>query len=395
MEKNYIVAACRTAVGKSKKGSAIAHIRPDDLMAAVLKEVVKRSGIPAERFQDCIIGCAFPEAEAGMNVGRLALLIAGLPDTIPGETVNRFCSSGLDTMAILGAKIESDMLDIGIAGGVESMSIIPMGGNKLLPNPTLVKENPRAYTSMGQCADNVANDFGITREECDRWALRSNQRAVQAIKEGKFKEEIVPLEVKRPDGTTFIFDTDEGPRADTSLEALAKLKLAFQGPMGKGVTTAGNASQTSCGAAAVVMVSEEALKEFNLKPLAKLRGYAVGAGDPGYLGPAQIPAILEAIKQAGITLQDIGLIECNEAFASQTLYVLRELEKLGIPREKLEEITNVNGGAIALGHPLGCTGTKLACTLIYEMRRRGVKWGLETMCIGGGMGAAGVFELCE
>ncbi len=388
MEKAYIVAACRTAVGKSKKGSAIAHVRPDDLLAAVLKEVVKRSGIPAERFQDCIIGCAFPEAEAGMNVGRIGLLIAGLPDTISGETVNRFCSSGLDTMAILSSKIECDMIDVGIAGGVESMSIIPMGGNKTCPNPRLIRENPRAYTSMGQCADNVANDFGITREECDQWALRSNQLAVKAIQEGKFKEEIVPLEVKGLDGKTFIFDTDEGPRADTTLEALSKLKLAFQGPMGKGVTTAGNASQTSCGAAATVIVSEDIVKEFNLKPLARLRGYAVGAGDPGYLGPAQIPAIHEALRQAGITLDDIGLVECNEAFASQTLYVIKTL---GLN----PDIVNVNGGAIALGHPLGCTGTKLACTLIYEMRRRGVKWGLETMCIGGGMGAAGVFELCE
>lgn len=388
MEKAYIVAACRTAVGKSKKGSAIAHVRPDDLLAAVLKEVVKRSGIPAERFQDCIIGCAFPEAEAGMNVGRIGLLIAGLPDTISGETVNRFCSSGLDTMAILSSKIECNMVDVGIAGGVESMSVIPMGGNKTCPNPRLIRANPRAYTSMGQCADNVANDFGITREECDQWALRSNQLAVKAIKEGKFKEEIVPIEVKGLDGKTFIFDTDEGPRPDTTLEGLAKLKLAFQGPAGKGVTTAGNASQTSCGAAATVIVSEDIVKEFNLKPLARLRGYAVGAGDPGYLGPAQIPAIQEACRQAGIKLEDIGLIECNEAFASQTLYVIKTL---GLNTD----IINVNGSAIALGHPLGCTGAKLACTLIYEMRRRGVKWGLETMCIGGGMGAAGVFELCE
>jgi len=388
MEKSYIVAACRTAVGKSKKGSAIAHVRPDDLLAAVLKEVVKRSGIPAERFQDCIIGCAFPEAEAGMNVGRIGLLVAGLPDTISGETVNRFCSSGLDTMSILATKIECDMLDIGIAGGVESMSVIPMGGNKICPNPHLIRKNPRAYTSMGQCADNVANDFGITREECDQWGFRSNQLALKAIQEGKFKEEIVPIEVKGLDGKTFIFDTDEGPRPDTTLEGLAKLKLAFQGPAGKGVTTAGNASQTSCGAAATVIVSEDVVKEFNLKPLAKLRGYAVGAGDPGYLGPAQIPAIQEACRQAGITIDDIGLVECNEAFASQTLYVIKTL---GLN----PDIVNVNGGAIALGHPLGCTGAKLACTLLYEMRRRGVKWGLETMCIGGGMGAAGVFELCE
>jgi acetyl-CoA acyltransferase len=387
MDKAYVVAAVRTAVGKSRKGSAIAHVRPDDLGAAVLKEVVKRSGIPAERLQDCIMGSAFPEAEAGMNVGRIALMAAGLPDTIPGETVNRFCSSGLDTMAILSAKIEAGLLDCGIAGGLESMSVIPMGGNKTCPNPTLVKNNPRAYTSMGQCADNVANEYGITREECDQWALRSNQLAAKAIKEGKFKDEIVPLEVSLGGGKTFIFDTDEGPRADTTIEGLAKLKPAFAGPGAKGVQTAGNSSQTSCGAAATVIASEAIVKEFGLKPLAKLRGYAVGAGDPGYLGPAQIPAIEQALKQAGITIKDIGLVECNEAFAAQTLYVIKTM---GID----PEIVNVNGNAIALGHPLGCTGAKLAATLLYEMKRRGVKWGLETMCIGGGMGGAGVFELC-
>jgi acetyl-CoA acyltransferase len=263
-----------------------------------------------------------------------------------------------------------------------------MGGNKTCPNPGLIEANPRAYTGMGQCADNVANDFGITREECDQWAVASNQRAAAAIAEGKFKEQIVPLQVKAPGGRSYVFDTDEGPRADTTLEGLAGLRLAFAGPGGKGVSTAGNSSQTSCGAAATILVSGEYLKKHNLKPLAKLRGYAVGAGDPGYLGPAQIPAIHDACKQAGIEVKDIGLIECNEAFASQTLYVVKEL---GLD----PAIVNVNGGAIALGHPLGCTGAKLATQLIYEMKARGVKWGLETMCIGGGMGAAGVFELCD
>ena len=388
MENVYVVAAVRTAVGKSKAGSAISHVRPDDLAATVLKEVVARAGIPAEEIQDCIMGCAFPEAEAGMNVGRIALLAAGLPDTIPGETVNRFCSSGLDTMAIAGAKIEIGMIDCAIAGGLESMSVIPMGGNKTCPNPGLIEANPRAYTGMGQCADNVANDFGITREECDQWAVASNQRAAAAIAEGKFKEQIVPLQVKAPGGRSYVFDTDEGPRADTTLEGLAGLRLAFAGPGGKGVSTAGNSSQTSCGAAATILVSGEYLKKHNLKPLAKLRGYAVGAGDPGYLGPAQIPAILDACKQAGIEVKDIGLVECNEAFAAQTLYVVKEL---GLD----PAIVNVNGGAIALGHPLGCTGAKLATQLIYEMKARGVKWGLETMCIGGGMGGAGIFELCD
>jgi len=387
MENAYVVAIVRTPVGRSKNG-VISHLRPDDMAAVAIKAAADRSGIPYERFQDCVIGCAFPEAESGMNVGRIALLASGLPDTIPGVTINRYCSSGLETMVTVGAKIEAGLLDVAIAGGTESMSIIPMGGNKPLPNPKLTKENPRAYTSMGQCADNVARDFNITREECDRWAYRSHMRAIAAIKEGRFKDEIVPLEVEKPDGTKFLFDTDEGPRPETTLEALAKLKPAFAASPALGVATAGNSSQTSCGAAAAVLAGEAVIKELGLKPLARLRGYAVGAGDPGYLGPAQVPAIHEACRQAGISIQDIGLVECNEAFASQTIYVVREL---GLD----EEIVNVNGGAIALGHPLGCTGTKLAATLIYEMRRRGVKWGLETMCIGGGMGAAGVFELCE
>lgn len=388
MDKVYVVSAVRTAVGKSKAGSAIAHVRPDDMAAVVIREAVKRSGIPADRIQDVVLGCAFPEAEAGMNVGRIALLAAGLPDTVPGATINRFCSSGLETMASLGAKIEVGMLDCGVAGGTESMSLIPMGGNKTCPNPSLVRSNPRSYTGMGQCADNVARDFNITREDCDKWGYQSNMRAVAAIKEGKFKTQIVPLEVKGLDGSTYVFDTDEGPRADTTLEGLAKLKPAFAASPKLGVHTAGNSSQTSCGAAATVLVSERMLKDMGLKPLARLRGYAVGAGDPGYLGPAQVPAINDALKQAGITVADLGLVECNEAFAAQTLYVVREL---GLD----PSIVNVNGGAIALGHPLGCTGAKLATQLIYEMKARGVKWGLETMCIGGGMGAAGVFELCE
>ncbi len=388
MEKAYVISAVRTAVGKSKTGSAIAHVRPDDLGAAAIAEAFKRAGIPAERIGDCVMGCAFPEAEAGMNTGRIALLAAGLPDTIPGETVNRFCSSGLEAMNTAAMRLELGIYDAAIAGGLESMSVIPIGGNKTCPHPGLTKTNPRAYTGMGQCSDNVAKDFGITREECDRWAARSHERAIAAIEKGLFKEEIVPLEVKGPDGKTFIFDTDEGPRADTTLEGLAKLRPAFAASPKLGVTTAGNSSQTSCGGAATVMASESLVKELGLKPLARLRGYAVAAGDPGYLGPPQVPAIEEACRQAGITVADIGLIECNEAFAAQTLYVVK---KLNLD----EEIVNVNGGAIALGHPLGCTGAKLATQLIHEMRRRGVKWGLETMCIGGGMGAAGVFELCE
>ncbi len=388
MDKVYVVSGVRTAVGRSKAGSAIAHMRPDDLAAAAVKEAVARGGVPPQRIEDCVLGCAFPEAESGMNLGRIALLASGLPDTIPGETINRFCSSGLETMATAAAKIEAGLLACAIAGGAESMSLIPLGGNKTCPNPGLARNNPRAYTTMGQCADNVAKDFGITREECDRWALRSHQRAVAAIEAGRFKEQIVPLEIRMPGGKTFVFDTDEGPRADTTLEALAKLKPAFAGPGGQGVATAGNSSQTSCGAAATVLADEALVRELGLKPLAKLRGYAVGAGDPGYLGPAQIPAIELACRQAGIAPSDIGLVECNEAFASQALHVIKTM---GFA----EDIVNVNGGAIALGHPLGCTGTKLAVQLIHEMRARKVRWGLETMCIGGGMGAAGVFELCD
>ncbi|MCK5863485.1 MAG: thiolase family protein [Candidatus Hydrogenedentes bacterium] len=388
MDNVYVVSAVRTAVGRSRAGSAIAHVRPDDMAAVAIKEAVKRSGVPAERLQDCAMGCAFPEAESGMNVGRMALLTAGLPDTISGVTMNRFCSSGLETMATVGAKIECGMLDVAIAGGVESMSIIPMGGNKMMANPTLMESNPRSYTGMGQCADNVGKDFNITREECDELAVRSNKLACEAIANGTFKDQIVPLEVMGPNGKTYVFDTDEGPRPGTTIEGLARLRPAFAGPGGKGIATAGNSSQTSCGASATVLASKAVVDELGLKPLAKLRGYAVGAGDPGYLGPAQVPAIKDALRQAGITLDDLGLIECNEAFASQTLYVLKEMN-IDL------DIVNVNGGAIALGHPLGATGAKLATQLIYEMKKRGVKWGLETMCIGGGMGAAGVFELCD
>jgi acetyl-CoA acyltransferase len=387
MDKAYVVSVVRTAVGKSRAGSAIAHVRPDDMGVVAVREAVKRAGIPAEKIQDVVIGCAFPEAESGMNVGRIIALAAGLPDTVSGVTINRFCSSGLETMATVSAKIEVGMLDCAVAGGVESMSLIPMGGNKLLPNPSLVRNHPESYTSMGQCADNVAKDFGITREECDQWAYQSNMRAIAAIKEGRFKEEIVPLDVRGPKGM-FVFDTDEGPRADTTVEGLGKLKPAFAASAALGVATAGNSSQTSCGAAASVIVSEKFLKEYNLKPMARLRGYAVGAGTPKYLGPAQVPAIEEACAMAGISVKDLGLIECNEAFSPQTLFVIKHF---GLDLN----IVNVNGGAIALGHPLGCTGTKLAATLIHEMRRRGVKYGMETMCIGTGMGAAGIFELCD
>jgi len=386
MDNIYVVSAVRTAVGKANRGT-LAHTRPDDLAATAIRGAIDQSGLKPEDIQDVIMGCAFPEGEQGMNMARVALVRAGLPDSVPGETVNRFCSSGLDTMALAAAKINAGMIDIAIGGGAESMSMIPMGGMKPSPNPELVESYPQMYIAMGQCGDNMAKDFNISREECDKWALRSNQRAGAAIQEGKFKEEIVPVQVKTNNGP-LTFDTDEGPRPDSTLEGLGSLKPAFAASPKLGVCTAGNSSQTSDGASACVLVSEKVLKERGLKPLAKLRGYAVEAGDAKYLGPSQVPAIKEACQQAGIAPKDAGLVECNEAFATQTIHVVREL---GFD----EEIVNVNGGAIALGHPLGCTGGKLAATLIHEMQRRGVKWGIETMCIGGGMGAAGVFERCD
>jgi acetyl-CoA acyltransferase len=386
MDNVYVVSAVRTAVGKSRRGT-LAQTRPDDLAAAVVKAAIDKSGVPAEKIEDVVIGCAFPEGEQGMNVARIAVFRAGLPDTVPAATINRFCSSGLETMATVAAKIESGFYDVGVAGGAESMSLIGMGGNKPSPNPTLTKEHPEVYIGMGHCGDNVARDFGISREECDQWALQSNQRAAKAIAEGKFKEEIVPVDALTPAGTVS-FDTDEGPRADSTIEGLGGLRPAFSASPKTGICTAGNSSQTSDGAAATVLASAKAVKELGLKPLAKLRAYSVKAGDPKYLGPAQVDAVKRACELAGIEVKDIGLVECNEAFASQTLYVIREL---GLD----PAIVNVNGGAIALGHPLGCTGAKLAATLVHEMKRRGVKYGCETMCIGGGMGAAGIFELVD
>ena len=387
MDNVYVVSAVRTAVGKSKRGT-LAQTRPDDLAAIAIKGAVEKSGIDPAEIQDVVLGCAFPEAEQGMNVARIAAFRAGLPDTVSGLTINRFCSSGREAMVIAAAKIEAGLINVAVAGGVESMSAIPMGGNKPAPNPTLTIEKPAVYIGMGNCGDNVARDFGITREDADKWALRSNQRAGAAIAAGKFKEEIVPVTVEVPGGASFVFDTDEGPRPDSTLEGLGSLRPAFAASPKLGVSTAGNASQTSDGAAAVVLASGEAVKRLGLKPLARLRGYAVVGGDPKYLGPPQVPAIQQACAMAGITPAQLDLIECNEAFATQTIHVVREL---GLDEEKV----NVNGGAIALGHPLGCTGAKLSATLIHELKRRGGKWGLVTMCIGGGMGAGGVFEICD
>jgi len=385
MQDVYMVSAVRTAVGKAKKGT-LTNYRPDEMAAAVVKEAVNRAGVPPERFQDVVLGCAFPEGSQGMNVARIAGARAGIPYSVPGSTINRFCSSGLESQAIVAAKIEAGLLDIAVAGGVESMSAIPMGGLKYDPNPELTREHPEVYISMGHCGDNTAREFNITRQEMDKWALRSNQRAVNAIDKGLFTDEIVPLEVPTRNGLVR-FDTDEGPRRDTNLEALSKLKPAFAAP-DRGFCTAGNSSQTSDGAAALCLMSKKAVDELGVEPIARFRGYGVAAGDPRFLGPAQLEAIPKALEQAGITLNDVDLIENNEAFASQCLYVIREMD---FDVEKV----NVNGGAIALGHPLGCTGAKLTVQILHEMKRRDARYGLVTMCIGGGMGAAAIFELCQ
>jgi len=386
MRDVYIVAAARTAIGKAKRGT-LANVHPVDIGGPVLKAVVGRAGIDAGKVEDVTIGCAYPEGEQSMNMARMITIRAGYPDTVPAMTVNRFCSSGMESIMIAACKIRSGLMDIAVSGGCESMSMIPMTGTKFAPNPWLTRERCDIYISMGCCGDNVARDFHITRQQLDEFAYRSFQRAAAAIDGGKFKEQIVPLEVPTPKGS-IVFDTDEGVRRDTTLEGLAALKPAFAPSPKLGFCTAGNCSQMSDGAAAVVLMSAEAVQETGAKPLAKVLGYGVGADSPEYLGPGQLPAIRKALELSGITLDDVGLIENNEAFASQCLYVCREM---GFDMEKV----NVNGGAIALGHPLGCTGAKLTTQIVYEMRARGVKYGLVTMCIGGGQGAAGVYELCE
>jgi len=386
MRDVYIVSAVRTAIGKARRTLALEN--PIRMGAAVVKEAVARAGISADKIDDMVIGCAFPEGEQGMNFARIIGVAADLPESVPALTVNRFCSSGLEAMHIAAAKIRCGYFDVAITGGVESMSLIPMTGVKFAPDSVMTSEHPEVYISMGNCGDNVARDFKITRQQCDEWALRSNMRAIEAIDKGKFKSQIVPLEVETANGK-IIFDTDEGPRRDTTLEGLAALKPAFAGPGKKyGVCTAGNSSQMSDGASAVCLMSEDAVKKYGVKPLAKVLGYNVAAGSPKYLGPAQLEAIPKACALSGIKVEDVGLFEHNEAFAPQCLLVMRELK---LDPEKV----NVNGGAIALGHPLGCTGSKLSTQLIREMQVRGVKYGVVTMCIGGGMGGAGVFELCN
>lgn len=390
MREAVIVAGARTPVGKAKKGT-LAHVRPDDLGALVVKETLKRAGNYEGNIDDLIIGCAMPEAEQGNNMARNIGALAGLPYTVPAITINRFCSSGLQAIAYAAQGIILGQTDTAIAGGAESMSMIPMMGHVVRPNIKLAETAPQYYMGMGHTAEQVALKYGISREDQDAFAVRSHQRAAKAIAEGKFVDEIVPVDVTiRTVGNdnklvekTIQFSQDEGVRPDTNLETLAKLRPAFSVT---GSVTAGNASQTSDGAAALMVMDREKAESLGLKPLAKFRSFAVGGVPPEIMGVGPIVAIPKAIKLAGLELSDINLFELNEAFASQSLQVIREL---GLN----EEIVNVNGGAIALGHPLGCTGAKLTLSLIHELKRRNEQFGVVTMCIGGGMGAAGVFEL--
>ncbi|MBI4265555.1 MAG: acetyl-CoA C-acyltransferase [Acidobacteria bacterium] len=390
MQDAVIVAAARTAVGKAPNG-ALKTVRPDEAAASVIAEAIRRApGIEPSEIDDVILGCAMPEAEQGLNVARIASLRAGVPVDASAVTVNRFCSSGLQAIAFAAEHIMCGFARVSVAGGTESMSMVPMGGNKIAPNPALVDSYPDVYLSTGLVAENHARESGIGREEQDGFALRSHQRAVAAIDQGRFADEIVPLTFRvvapgtsgRPEIREVTFSQDEGPRRDTSLEALAKLRPAFHA---SGTVTAGNSSQTSDGAAALVVTSAALAKERGLQPLARFVAYATAGVEPERFGIGPIPAIRKVLKLAGLSLDDIGLVELNEAFAAQVLACLREMP---IDPERL----NVNGGAIALGHPLGCTGAKLTTTLLYEMRRRGVRYGMVTMCVGGGMGAAGIFE---
>jgi acetyl-CoA acyltransferase len=385
-----IVSAARTAIGKARRGSLVTT-RPDEMAAAVIRDLLERApAIDPAEVDDVILGCAFPEGEQGMNMGRMVALRAGLPDSVPAETVNRFCSSGLQTIAHAAYSIMAGQAEVVIAGGAESMTMVPMTGYKFSPNPYFAQDLPHYYTNMGLTAENVAEKYGVSRQDQDEFALRSNLKAAQAVQSGLFDPEIVPLEVKlvEPDGNgsvrtrEFVFNRDEGPRSDTSLEALARLKPAFREG---GTVTAGNSSQMSDGAAAVIVTSRAKAEQLGLKPLVRFLSFAVGGVPPELMGIGPVAAVPKALKLSGLSLDDIGLIELNEAFAAQALAVIRQLE-FDL------EITNVNGGAVALGHPLGCTGAKLTTQLIYEMKRRAVQFGMVTMCIGGGMGAAGIFE---
>lgn len=390
MREAVIVAGARTPVGKAKKGS-LATVRPDDFGALVVKETLKRAGGYDGPIDDLILGCAMPEAEQGMNVARNIGALAGLPDSTPAITINRFCSSGLQSIAYAAERIMLGSSEAIIAGGVESMSMVPMMGNTIRPNAHLAETSPQYYMGMGHTAEQVANKYGVSRADQDAFAVRSHELAAAAIASGKFNDDIVPVEVvkhfvdenNKAQVKKFLFEMDEGVRVGTSVETLAKLRPAFNV---RGSVTAGNASQTSDGAGAVLVMDREVAEAQGLKPLAKFRSFAVGGVAPDVMGIGPIVAVPKALKLAGLSLEDIDIWEINEAFASQAIQVVRHL---GIDIDKV----NVNGGAIALGHPLGATGTILSLKLISELKRQGKQFGVVTMCIGGGMGAAGVFEL--
>lgn len=390
MKEAVIVAGARTPVGKANKGS-LRDVRPDDLAALTVKETLKRAGSYQGSIDDVIIGCAMPEAEQGMNMARNIAGLAGLSQDVPGITINRYCASGLQTIAYGAERIMVGAAETIIAGGAESMSMIPMGGHVIKPNPTLVANAPEYYMNMGHTAEEVANRFDISRADQDAFAVQSHERAAAAVEKGLFKEEIVPVEVKerfvgknnKIEEKSFTFEMDEGVRAGTNIEVLSSLRPAFHI---KGSVTAGNASQMSDGAASVLLMDKEKAEAEGLKPILKFRSFAVAGVAPEIMGVGPVEAIPKAVKMAGLELSDIGLFELNEAFASQALRVIRALD---LDTDKV----NVNGGAIALGHPLGCTGTKLTVSLMHEMKRRNEQFGIVTMCIGGGMGAAGVFEL--
>jgi acetyl-CoA acyltransferase len=396
MQDAVIVAATRTAAGKAPNGS-LKTVRPDEMAAAVIAEVLRRApGIDPSEIDDVMLGCAMPEAEQGLNVARIASLRAGIPVSASAVTINRFCSSGLQSIAFAAERIMCGSAQCVVAGGTESMSMVPMGGNKVAPNPHLVDHYPDVYLSTGLVAENHARESGITREEQDAFALRSHQRAVAATDAGRFAEEIVPVTARlvetvagtgthgpaTPRTVEVEFAVDEGPRRDTSAAALAKLRPAFHA---NGTVTAGNSSQTSDGASAVIVTTGARAKAAGLTPLGRFVTFATAGVEPERFGIGPVFAIRKALKQAGLTIDQIGLVELNEAFAAQVLACLKEEP---IDPDRL----NVNGGAIALGHPLGCTGAKLTTTLLYEMRRRNVQYGMVTMCVGGGMGAAGIFE---
>jgi acetyl-CoA acyltransferase len=390
MREAVIVSAVRTAVGKAPKG-ALKNMRPDEMGAAAIREALARvPQVAPEMVEDVIIGCAMPEAEQGMNVARAAAVRGGLPVEASAMTINRFCSSGLEAIALAADKIRAGGIEVAVAGGLETMSMIPMGGHTIRPNPALVENYPDFYLNMGLTAENLAKKYGISREEQDAFSVQSHQRAAAAIAAGKFKDEIAPLTVKfdeldakgRKQTKEITFDTDEGVRADSSMEGLGKLRPAFHV---KGTVTAGNASQMSDGAAAVVIMSADKAKELGVKPLARFVAYATAGCAPEEMGIGPVNAIPKVLQKAGLTIDDIDVIELNEAFAAQSLAVIKAL---GLDQAKV----NVNGGAIALGHPLGCTGAKLTASIIRELQRRNGRYGMITMCVGGGMGAAGIVE---